>query len=207
MSSDILVSDLRHPTSLYLKSNPIQNTNLHSKIGDLKGGRFLFLVSVQELISKEITDKYDFSFVIHGSDLPKGRGWSPISWQIVEGHETFHLSLISACGKVDRGEIFDKKRFTIPKHADFEKISELIAENTHKIIKETIQKSHFTPKAQDESLATYYTKRTPEMSEIDINMPLAQQFDLLRSCDPNRYPAFFTFHGRKHTLKMSMESD
>jgi methionyl-tRNA formyltransferase len=33
-------------------------------------------------------------------------------------------------------------------------------------------------------------------------MPLAEQFDLQRICDPERYPAFFELHGHRYKLTL-----
>lgn len=48
----------------------------------------------------------------------------------------------------------------------------------------------------------YYRRRTPEDSRLDPELPIAQQFDLLRICDPDRYPAFFELHGHRYRLRL-----
>jgi methionyl-tRNA formyltransferase len=58
------------------------------------------------------------------------------------------------------------------------------------------------PRAQAADGATYYRKRTPEDSRIDPQRPIAEQFDLLRICDPGRYPAFFDLHGHRYRIRL-----
>ena len=52
---------------------------------------------------------------------------------------------------------------------------------------------------------TFYQKRTPQDSELDITKSLLQQFNLLRTIDNERYPAFFYKDGFKYLLKISKE--
>ena len=57
---------------------------------------------------------------------------------------------------------------------------------------------HFTtvrPSPQTAAAATYYRRRTPGDSKIDIDASIREQFALLRVADPNRYPAFFEKDG------------
>jgi methionyl-tRNA formyltransferase len=52
--------------------------------------------------------KYDSSLVLHASDLPAGRGWSPHIWAITNGAESVTLSLLEAEDQVDSGRIWKK---------------------------------------------------------------------------------------------------
>jgi methionyl-tRNA formyltransferase len=53
---------------------------------------------------------------------------------------------------------------------------------------------------------SFYPRRTPKDSRLDINRPLKEQFNLLRVVDNARYPAYFeiltgevyTLHVQKH---------
>ena len=51
-----------------------------------------------------------------------------------------------------------------------------------------------------EVTATYRPKRTPEDSRLDLNKSINEQFNLLRVCDKNRFPAFFVIHGKKYKV-------
>ena len=56
------------------------------------------------------------------------------------------------------------------------------------------------PKKQSSIGASYHRKREPSDSKIDINKSILEQFNLLRACDPFRYPAFFELNGQKFKL-------
>ena len=47
---------------------------------------------------------------------------------------------------------------------------------------------------------TYYLKRNPKDSEIDPKKPISEQFDLIRVCDPNRFPAHFYYRGEAYKI-------
>jgi methionyl-tRNA formyltransferase len=47
---------------------------------------------------------------------------------------------------------------------------------------------------------TKHRRRVPADSEIDPSRSLAECFDLIRVADPERYPAYFTLHGRKFRI-------
>ena len=50
---------------------------------------------------------------------------------------------------------------------------------------------------------TYYPKRKPEDSRLDFYKPLSDQFNLLRVCDNERYPAFFEWKGSRYMIRIS----
>ncbi len=47
---------------------------------------------------------------------------------------------------------------------------------------------------------TYYRKRSPSDSELSWDKTLGEQFNLLRVCDPERYPAFFRADGHRYSV-------
>ena len=59
------------------------------------------------------------------------------------------------------------------------------------------------PKQQDMSLSpSYYSKRTPSDSELDPKKSIADQFDLIRVCDPDRFPAYFQLRGSEYKIRL-----
>ena len=64
--------------------------------------------------------------------------------------------------------------------------------------------SKIVPYEQSTEMPSYWPKRKPEDSEIDISKSIDQQFNLLRVSDNERYPAFFYKNGKK--FKLTMES-
>ena len=57
-------------------------------------------------------------------------------------------------------------------------------------------------KAQ-EGAESFYKGRKPEDSQLDFNKTIAEQFNLLRVVDNDKYPAFFEHQGEKYFLKIT----
>ena len=67
-------------------------------------GDILFLVSCSEIVKKDIRMKFRHTLVLHASSLPKGRGWSPHIWEILNGADQIVISLLEAEDKIDSGD-------------------------------------------------------------------------------------------------------
>ena len=59
----------------------------------LAPGDVCFLLSYGRIVSEEWLALHRHNLVVHASALPKGKGWSPMSWQILEGASTIPITL------------------------------------------------------------------------------------------------------------------
>lgn len=209
MKITLLCSDTLHPVNNYLKAwmesqKGVHDVDLLQKKNELTGGDILFMISCSEIITVHDREKYSASLVLHASDLPKGRGWSPHIWEIANGAEFITLSLLEAEDKLDSGKIWKKIRVPISRSALWDEINHTIFEAEINLINFAIEEFDIvSPLSQDQiDDVSYYAKRTPLHSRIDVNKTLAEQFDLIRVCDPKRYPAFFEYLGTKYILKL-----
>ena len=131
MKITILNSNADHPVNTWLikwieKYQSNHQISLVRSRRELGGGDILFLISCSELISKQDREKFNKTLVIHASDLPKGRGWSPHIWEIIHGANEITLSLLEAVDEVDSGDIWKKIKINIPKTALYNKINAFI---------------------------------------------------------------------------------
>ena len=62
------------------------------------------------------------------------------------------------------------------------------------------------PQPQDAAAATSYPRRKPDDSRIDPTRSIAEQFNLLRVADPERYPAFFEWQGHRYEITLRKAS-
>lgn len=214
MKISILCSDENHPVNAHLHRWIEQNSNAHEislarKKKNLPGGDILFLISCAEIISAADRGAYKASLVLHASKLPIGRGWSPHIWQIIEGAEEITLSLLEAEDSVDSGKIWGQQTFPVPKHALWDEINELLFSAEIQLMDFAIREFQtITPQPQDLAIAaTYYAKRTPDSSKLNPSQSLASQFNLMRTCDPSRFPAFFELHGKKYKIQLEKIDD
>ena len=148
------------------------------------------------------------TLVIHASNLPYGKGWSPHIWEILNGASDLTVCLLEAEDKVDTGDIWKKINIHIPKTSLFNEINELIINAHTQLMNFAIDNFEtIKPKKQPNLKGKYWPKRSPNDSLIDINQTISQQFDLLRVCDPNRFPAFFYINGLRFNIKIEKSDE
>jgi methionyl-tRNA formyltransferase len=214
MKITLLCSDELHPVNGHLARWMRNNEARHDIVlvrqtKDLPGGDVLFLISCTEILRAEDRAGYGASLVLHASDLPQGRGWSPHIWQIIGGAREITLSLIEAGERVDSGRIWCQTRFAVPKDALWDEINQRLFDAEVELMDSALQGfDTLVPREQSPDVApTYFARRTPADSRIDPLQSIASQFDRIRVCDPQRFPAFFELHGCRYTLKLEKVDD
>jgi methionyl-tRNA formyltransferase len=209
MKISILCSDRTHPVYPYLQQWCEQRRAAHEvelveRSDQLRGGDILFLVSCTELIEMRTCAKYRASLVIHASDLPRGRGWSPLIWQILEGRSDIVVSLLEAAARVDSGAIWRQEVLHFEGHELHDEIHDALFRCELRLMDFAVGGlGRVTGSPQAAVPATVYRRRTPEDSRIDPSRSIVEQFDLLRVADPARYPAFFDHLGHRYVIRLT----
>ncbi len=209
MRVDVLTSDRQHPIVPRLEAwvasaRPDHEARLCFDPSELEGGRVLFLVSCARIVGPELRSRYDHSLVLHASDLPRGRGWSPHVWELLGGAEHLTLSLLDAEEPVDSGAIWAKLQVPIDRSWLFEEINAALFDAELELMDRALSlvADGHQPTPQPEEGSSSYPRRRPSDSEVDPQRPLAELFDQLRLADPIRYPAYFELRGRRYTLEL-----
>ena len=165
------------------------------------------IFSYFKIIPKLYLKKSKINLIPHESSPPKGKGMSPLTWQILKGKTKVFFSLIEASSKVDNGAVYYKKEIIIPKTILFDEIKKIqLDENLKLIIKfiKFYKKKNKAPKSKLQiGKSTFYKIRDKQDSEIKIKKSIFAQFNLLRVVDNKNYPAFFKIYGKKYILKIS----
>ena len=170
---------------------------------DLQGGDILFLVSCSQMIRDADRKKYKATLVLHASDLPKGRGWSPHFWSILGGANQIIVSLLEASEPVDSGAIWLKTQFMLEGHELLSEINEkLFAAELLLMTQAVEQFESIKPVQQVGDPGSYMNKRSPADSQLDPYNTIAEQFNLLRVVDSQKYPAFFSYQGKRYLIKI-----
>ena len=65
-----------------------------------------FILGYERIISQDLLKKNNHNLIVHESDLPKGRGWSPLTWQVLKGKNKVAVTLFEASDKIDEGHIY-----------------------------------------------------------------------------------------------------
>ena len=150
--------------------------------------RYIFFPHWSWMIPPEIWGKYE-CVVIHETDLPYGRGGSPIQNLIARGHTESKITALQVDAGLDTGAVYMKKDFALSGTAAeiFERVSDMVfSEVIPEIIKQEPQ-----PVAQTGEV-TVFKRRKPEDGNIALADTLGGAFDLIRMLDAAEYPkAFF----------------
>jgi methionyl-tRNA formyltransferase len=210
MKITLLCSDPNHPVNGYLlrwieKNESEHEISLIRSKNELTGGHILFLISCSEIISSTDRAAYKATLVLHASDLPQGRGWSPHIWQLIDGAEQIILSLLEAEDAADSGRLWHQINFPVPKHALWNEINEQLFSAELELMDFAVEQfNSVIPVSQRTDIEpTYFQKRKPEDSRINPCASIASQFDHIRVCDPERFPAYFELYG--HRFKLTLE--
>jgi len=178
--------------------------SLTHNINNVTEGDICILLGCGQYMSDKVRKKNKHNIVIHESALPRGRGWSPLTWQILEGQNTIKISLLEVDEKIDSGDIYFQDGMQFEGHELIEEMRKVQAEKSFSLCDRFIKnfpKSARNGKKQ-KGTSTYYRKRNPEDSELDITKPLIDYFNLLRTVDNLRYPAFFYYNKQKYKLRI-----
>ncbi len=160
----------------------------------------LFILSYHHLIPKKFLN-HKHNIVVHASDLPKGKGWAPFFWQILEGKNKITFSMFEASNGVDNGDIYMKDILQL---TGYELNIELRKKQAIFIMKMCLkflnQYNLYHLREPQSGKETFYSKRSQKDSQLDINKTIKEQFNLLRIVDNKEYPAFFVIDGHKYKL-------
>lgn len=176
-------------------------TILHSG-KEVQEGDLAFYLSYGQIVSSEILAKNNHNIIVHASDLPAGKGWSPMSWQILEGKNEICVTLFEAVERVDAGPIYLKNNL---KFSGTELIGELRLKLGNLIVLMCLEFINAYPdillnKQVQSDPSTFYNRRFPKDSMLDPDKTIQEQFDLLRIVDNDKYPAYFELRGCKYKL-------
>lgn len=166
----------------------------------VKKGDILCLLSCENIFKKLTLNKHNL--VVHESALPKGKGWSPLTWQILEGATKIPVTLFEAVESVDAGIIYGQLNIELDGTELIDEIRKKQAEITFQLVLNFIKGYPRNEGKLQSGESTFYKKRKPQNSELDIESSLSTQFNLLRVCDNERYPAYFKIQGVKYFLKI-----
>jgi methionyl-tRNA formyltransferase len=113
-----------------------------------------------------------------------------------------YVSLIEATKEVDAGYIYLRDFFMLKGYELFDEIRYLQAQAYFQIIKKFLIKYPNIKSKPQKGRSNFNLRRRSEDSEININKSIKSQFNLLRICDNELYPAFFKYKKNKYILKI-----
>ncbi|MCT7501664.1 methionyl-tRNA formyltransferase [Aliarcobacter cryaerophilus] len=170
--------------NLYLITN--KDDLIYQNVKELNP-KYIFFPHWSWLIPNEIYENYE-CILFHMTDLPYGRGGSPLQNLILNKIYTTKISAIKVTKELDEGDIYLKEDFDISKGSAkeiYENASNLIFK---KLIPNIIKKN-IVPKKQEGDIVLF-KRRTPEQSNIKTlnDISINNLYDFIRMLDAPSYP-------------------
>jgi len=148
--------------------------------------RYIFFIHWSIKVPEEITDNFE-CVCFHMTDVPYGRGGSPLQNLIIRGHRETKITALGMTEDFDAGPIYLKEDLSLEGLAEeiYIRAAELIADMISEIIKDEP-----IPKPQ-KGTSVIFKRRKPEESELPVCKSLRELFDFIRMLDAEGYPHAF----------------
>lgn len=174
---------------------------------DVVVGDICFLLSCTKLVSENTLLLNKNNIVVHASDLPKGKGFSPLQWQILEGKKEICLTLFEVVNAVDAGPFYSKADIQFSGYELYEELREILAKKIICMCLEYVQNRDVLKPIMQVGPESFYKRRTDKDDEIDINKSIYELFNHFRIADNQNYPLYFNIDGRKYFIRIQSDSN
>jgi methionyl-tRNA formyltransferase len=158
------------------------------KIRELRP-RYVFFLHWSWKVPVEILDAVE-CVCFHMTDVPYGRGGSPLQNLIVRGHRDTKLTALRMTTEFDAGPIYLKRDLSLEGGAEeiYLRACALSVDMVRRIVQDEMQPLPQTGEPVN------FTRRKPEESEIANPDSLERLHDFIRMLDAEDYPRAFLTH-------------
>lgn len=157
--------------------------------------RFVFFPHWSFRIPEVIFDAYE-CVIFHMTDLPYGRGGSPLQNLLLRGHSQTQISALRCVSEVDAGPIYMKRPLDLAgSAAEIFHRATLVIEN---MINEIVEEEPVPTPQKGEIVQ--FDRRKPAESNLTVAkiFNLREFYDFIRMLDADGYPkAFIELHGHR----------
>ncbi len=151
--------------------------------------RYVFFLHWSWKVPPEIVNNYE-CVCFHMTDVPYGRGGSPLQNLVVRGHRRTKLTALRMVEDLDAGPVYLKEDLCLEGNAEeiYIRASYLSAQMIRRIIEEQL-----VPQPQ-EGEPVVFKRRKPQQSRIPFLSELRALHDFIRMLDAEGYPKAFLKH-------------
>ena len=167
--------------------DPEQLNELVSKGKDV---RYIFFLHWNWLVPEALWKNYE-CVCFHMTDLPYGRGGSPLQNLIVRGHKDTKLTALRMVKEMDAGPVYTKCELSLEGKAA--EIYQRAGDLSFDIIRWIIDNQPEPLDQQGESVV--FKRRKPEQSVLPGSGDITVLYDHIRMLDAPTYPRAFIEHG------------
>jgi methionyl-tRNA formyltransferase len=159
--------------------------------------RYLFFLHWSWFVPETLLNAYE-CVCFHMTDVPYGRGGSPLQNLIVRGHRSTRLTALRMVSEFDAGPVYFKEALCLEGNAEeiYIRATYLSARMMERIIREQPQPVEQTGEP------TVFRRRKPAESKIPPLESLQSLHDFIRMLDADGYPpAFLEYQGFRYEFK------
>ena len=156
---------------------------------------WIFVPHWSHLIPESIWESWP-TVIFHMTDLPYGRGGSPLQNLIQRGHSSTVITALQCSAGLDAGDIFLKQPLSL--HGTAEEIFLRADGLIEQMIERLVGEEPFAKPQQGKPVV--FSRRTPSDSNLAtcLEGSLSDWFDQIRMLDAESYPhAFLEVHGMR----------
>ena len=174
---------------------------------DVTAGDVCFLLSCVRLVPLSVLGLNKNNIVVHASDLPKGKGFSPLQWQILEGSNEIPLTLFEVVEGMDAGPYYIKETLHCDGTELLDELREKMALAINEMCLRFVAQRDTLEAIPQSGEETIYRRRRDADDELNIHRSIAEQFNHLRIADNEAHPLYFHYKDKKYILKIYKETD
>ena len=206
MKIAILVDDINSwfvPYSHVLKEKlqtdniDVKEYNNSKEVGDED---ICFILSCTKILKKDFLDKHKHNIVVHASDLPKGKGFTPLKWQILEGKNDIPLTLFEAVEACDAGPYYLKDVIHFRGYEMLGEMQDIMARKIIDMCCLFVQQLDSLNPIEQIGDSSYYRRFNKNDDNLDTNQTLSELFPRFRIADFERFPLTFEKDGHRCSL-------
>ncbi|MFG0417582.1 formyltransferase family protein [Pseudomonas sp. zjy_8] len=168
----------------------------------VQGGWINFMLGCTRIVSDDVLQRNQHNLVVHESDLPEGRGFAPMAWQILEGKRQIPICLLEASDTVDAGDVWLRDVIELNGTELCDEWRALQGEKTVQLCLEFVNQYKVLVPVRQGGAPSWFARRRPGDSRLNIDKSVRDQFNLLRIVDNERYPAYFEIDGQVYTVQI-----
>jgi methionyl-tRNA formyltransferase len=154
---------------------------------------YILVLHWSSIIPEDIYGKYE-TIIFHMTDVPYGRGGSPLQNLVVRGHRSTKISALRCVKELDAGSVYLKRNLSLDGNAEqiFIRASDIIVDMIEEIVISGIKPVDQIGKP------VYFKRRKPKEGSIEGLTNIGDVYDYIRMLDADGYPRAYLDCNRLH---------
>ena len=142
------------------------------------------------MVPRSVWEKHE-CVCFHMTDVPYGRGGSPLQNLILKGHTKTKITALRMVGELDAGPVYMKRNLSLHGRAEdiYQRAGRICVDMVRRMVKQ--QPKPFPQKG----VVVKFGRRKPSESRLPMLGTLPKWYDWIRMLDATTYPRAFLKHG------------